>query len=200
MRRQSGEGWAFFRFSARLVVRRFRLPPLDRQKQSHRPTRTCERMFLLRAQPFTRQDWAQPFAAAISYSRSPLRYRGWRLTGKPNRSGRVLPKVNFGDASMKNTSALIAAMALCLASPAFAAGGNGGGGNGGATPPNTSTSAAEGSQNAVPPSYGVSPTTPTGSANNSNHWVGQGPQMKTMNGQTVTGSVPTVNGQQTSAQ
>ncbi len=102
---------------------------------------------------------------------------------------------------MKKSSALIAAVAaLAFASPAFAAGGSGGGGNGGATPPSTSTSAAEGSQNAVPPSYGVSPTTPTGSANNSNHWVGQGPQMKTMNGQTVTGSVPTVNGQQTSAQ
>ncbi len=102
---------------------------------------------------------------------------------------------------MKKSSALIAALSVfALASPAFAAGGNGGGGNGGATPPSASPSAAEGSQNAVPPSYGVSPTTPTGSANNSNHWVGQGPQMKTLNGQTVTGSVPTTNGQQTSAQ
>lgn len=102
---------------------------------------------------------------------------------------------------MKKTSALIAAVAaFALASPAFADTGGSGGGNGGATPPSTSASAAEGSQNAVPPSYGVSPTTPTGSANNSNHWVGQGPQMKTMNGQTVTGSVPTANGQQTSTQ
>lgn len=101
---------------------------------------------------------------------------------------------------MKKTSALIAVVAaFALASPAFAETGSGGG-NGGATPPNTSASAAEGSQNAVPPSYGVSPTTPTGSANNSNHWVGQGPQMKTMNGQTMTGSVPTANGQQTSTQ
>ena len=58
------------------------------------------------------------------------------LTGKPNPCGRVLPNVNYGDASMKKSSALIAALSVfTLASPAFAAGGDSGGGNGGATPP-----------------------------------------------------------------
>ena len=80
---------------------------------------------------------------------------------------------------------------------AAANGGGSGGGNGGATPPGTSTSAAEGSPNAVPPSYGVSPSTPTGAATSSNHYAGQGPQMKTLNGQDTTGATATLNGPKT---
>ena len=91
---------------------------------------------------------------------------------------------------MKKSSALIAAVAaLAFASPAFAAGGSGGGGNGGATPPNTSTSAAEGSQNAVPPSYGVSPDNADWLCEQQQPLGRPGPEMKTMSGQTVTGSV-----------
>ncbi len=98
---------------------------------------------------------------------------------------------------------LAAAAALALSSPAaFAAGSSGeaGGGNGGATPPNVSNPAAVGSTNAQPPSYGVSGTTPTGSATSSNHWQGQGPQTKTMSGQNVTGSTATLNGSKTGSQ
>lgn len=70
--------------------------------------------------------------------------------------------------------------------------GGAGGGNGGATPPGTTSSAAVGSPNAQSPSYGVSSSTPTGSATSSNHYAGQGRETKTLNGQTVTGSTATM--------
>ncbi|HSU05818.1 MAG TPA: hypothetical protein VLI93_09615 [Acetobacteraceae bacterium] len=93
-----------------------------------------------------------------------------------------------------------AAAALALSSgAAFAAGngGNSGGGNGGATPPHVSTTNVEGSKNAVPPSYGVSPSTPTAAAPSSDRYAGQGPQTKTLNGQNTTGSTATLPGPST---
>jgi hypothetical protein len=66
-----------------------------------------------------------------------------------------------------------------------------GGGNGGSTPPGVPTTEAQGTQNAIPPSYGVSRSTSTAAAPSSNRYAGQGPQVKTFNGQPTTGSSTT---------
>ncbi len=95
-------------------------------------------------------------------------------------------------------SMLIAAAVLALSSGMALA--DAGGGNGGAAPPNVSATDSEGSQGAQAPSYGVSSSTPTGSATSSEHWAGQGRETKTLNGQTVTGPTATLGGQPTSSQ
>ena len=91
---------------------------------------------------------------------------------------------------------LLAAAAGMIAGPAAALAqsqgtGQSGPGNGGNTPPGVATTPSQGTQNALPPSYGVSRSTPTGAAPSTNRYVGQGPQVKTFNGQTAVGSSPT---------
>ena len=96
-----------------------------------------------------------------------------------------------------------AAAALALSSGAAfaqssgAGGASAGGGNGGAAPPNVSATDTEGSKNAVPPSYGVSPSAPTAAAPSSDRYPNQGPQTKTMSGQNTTGSTATLPGKTT---
>jgi hypothetical protein len=70
-------------------------------------------------------------------------------------------------------------------------GGANGGGNGGSTPPGVPTTEAQGTPNAIPPSYGVSRSTSTAAAPSSTRYPGQGERMKTFNGQPTTGSSTT---------
>lgn len=93
--------------------------------------------------------------------------------------------------------ALAAALTIGSTGAALAAGG---GGNGGATPPDNAVSDAVGSPNAEPPSYIVSPTTPTGSTASSDHWSGQGPETLNLNGQPIPAQTATANGPAYSAQ
>jgi hypothetical protein len=88
---------------------------------------------------------------------------------------------------------LTAAAAAILAGPgvALAQTGSHGQGSGGNLPPGVPTTGDQGTPNAIPPSYGVSRSTPTGAAPSSNRYVGQGPQVKTFNGQTTVGGSTT---------
>jgi hypothetical protein len=63
--------------------------------------------------------------------------------------------------------------------------------SGGNLPPGVPTTGSQGTPNALPPSYGVSRSTPTGAAPSSNRYAGQGPQVKTFNGQTPGGGSTT---------
>jgi hypothetical protein len=63
--------------------------------------------------------------------------------------------------------------------------------SGGNLPPGVPTTGSQGTPNALPPSYGVSRSTPTGAAPSSNRYAGQGPQVKTFNGQTTVGGSTT---------
>jgi hypothetical protein len=89
---------------------------------------------------------------------------------------------------------LIAAAAGMFAGPGAAlaqTGSHGSEGSGGNLPPGMPTTGSQGTQNAIPPSYGVSRSTPTGAAPSSNRYVGQGPQVKTFKGQTTAGGSTT---------
>lgn len=66
-----------------------------------------------------------------------------------------------------------------------------GGANGGSTPPGVPTTEAQGTPNAIPPSYGVSRSTATAAAPSSTRYPGQGERMKTFNGQPTTGTSTT---------
>jgi hypothetical protein len=73
------------------------------------------------------------------------------------------------------------------------------GSNGGNPGPNAPATDAQGTQNAIPPSYGVSRSTSTAAAPSSNRYTGQGERVKTFNGQPTTGS-STTPGQSTATQ
>jgi hypothetical protein len=88
---------------------------------------------------------------------------------------------------MATTAGMIFASGAAMAQT----GGGNGGGNGGSTPPGVPTTDAQGTPNAIPPSYGVSRSTSTAAAPSSNRYAGQGERVKTFNGQPMTGTSTT---------